>query len=84
AVQRGAQDRRDFQGTDDVKPMDYVAGLQGMGLRGGIQFDERGYWLEVMDAATGDLRPGPVVKSIWDAPRVWRRQYEAETSESEA
>jgi len=78
AVQRGSQDRRDFQGTDDVKPMEYVAGFQQMGLRGAIQFDERGYWLEVLDPSTGELRPGPVVKSIWEAPRAWRQQHEAE------
>lgn len=81
AVQRGVQDRKDFQGTDDQKPMDYVAGFQGMGLRGSLQWDERGYWMEVLDAATGELRPGPVVKSIWEAPRAWRRQHEAETQE---
>lgn len=84
AVQRGTQDRKDFQGTDDQKPMDYVAGFQSMGLRGGLMFGPDGYWLEVMDPTTGDLRPGPVVKSIWDAPRAWRKQYEAETQEEAA
>jgi hypothetical protein len=78
AVQRGSQDRRDFQGTDDGKPMDYVAGLQQMGTAGALRFDRSGYWLEVTDGATGELMTGPTTKSIWDAPRGWRAKYEAE------
>ncbi|MDL2342586.1 hypothetical protein QOL99_00285 [Deinococcus sp. MIMF12] len=83
AVQRGTQDRKDFQGTDDVKPMAYVAGFQEMGLRGALQFGPDGYWLEVLDPATGEMRPGPATKTIWDAPRAWRQQHEAEGSEDQ-
>ncbi|WP_027459284.1 hypothetical protein [Deinococcus murrayi] len=83
AVQRSAQDRKDFQGIDNVKPMDYVAGFQGMGLRGGLMFGPEGYWLEVLDPATGEMRSGPVTKSIWEAPRAWRQQHEAESLRSE-
>ncbi|WP_407540248.1 hypothetical protein Q0M94_02285 [Deinococcus radiomollis] len=81
AVQRGSQDRKDFQGTDDVKPMDYVAGLQQMGTAGALRFDKAGYWLEVMDTSTGELLEGPKVKSIWDAPRAWRKKHESELQE---
>ena len=82
AVQRGSQDRRDFQGTDDQKPMDYIAGLQQMGTAGALRFDRAGYWLEVMDASTGELLDGPKVKSIWDAPRAWRKKHESELQSS--
>ena len=78
AVQAGSKDRRDFQSTDDVKPMDYVAGLQQMGTAGALRFDKAGYWLEVMDTTTGELLEGPKVKSIWDAPRAWRKKHESE------
>jgi len=84
AVQRGSQDRRDFQGTDDQKPMDYVAGLQQMGTAGALRFDQAGYWLEVMDASTGELLDGPKVKSIWDAPRAWRKKHESELQEEQS
>ena len=80
-MQRHSQDRKDFQGTDDVKPMDYVAGLQQMGTAGALRFDKAGYWLEVMDASTGELLEGPKVKSIWDAPRAWRKKHESELQE---
>lgn len=81
AVQAGSKDRRDFQGTDDVKPMDYVAGLQQMGTAGALRFDRAGYWLEVMDTTTGELLEGPKTKSIWDAPRAWRKKHESELQE---
>jgi len=84
AVQAGSKDRRDFQGTDDQKPMDYVAGLQQMGTAGALRFDRAGYWLEVMDASTGELLEGPKVKSIWDAPRAWRKKHESELQEESA
>lgn len=80
-MQRHSQDRKDFQGTDDVKPMDYVAGLQQMGTAGALRFDTAGYWLEVMDASTGELLEGPKVKSIWDAPRAWRKKHESEVQD---
>jgi len=82
AVQRGSQ-RRDFQGTDDRNPMDYIAGLQQMGTAGALRFDSGGYWLEVMDARTGELLDRPKVKSIWDAPRAWRKKHESELQEEE-
>ncbi|MGY2892778.1 hypothetical protein [Deinococcus sp. UYEF24] len=81
AVQSGSKDRRDFQGTEDVKPMDYVAGLQQVGTSGALRFDKAGYWLEVMDTTTGELLEGPKVKSIWDAPRAWRKKHESELQE---
>ena len=83
AVQRGSKDHRDFQGTDDQKPMEYVAGLQQMGTAGALRFDRAGYWLEVTDASTGELLEGPKVKSIWDAPRAWRRKHESELTGEE-
>lgn len=81
AVQAGSKDRRDYQGTDDVKPMDYVTGLQQMGTPGALRFDREGFWLEVMDASTGELLEGPKVKSIWEAPRAWRTRHESELQE---
>jgi len=78
AVQAGSKDRRDFQGTDDQKLMDYVAGLQQMGTASALCFDRAGYWLEVMDTSTGELLEGPKVKSIWDAPWAWRKRHESE------
>jgi len=80
-MQRHSKALKDFQGTDDQKPMDYVAGLQQMGTAGALRFDPAGYWLEVMDASTGELLEGPKVKSIWDAPRAWRKQHESELQE---
>jgi hypothetical protein len=69
-VQRGSQDQKDFQGTDDAEPLDDGAGLLQMGTSGALHFDKAGYGLEVMDASTGELREGPKVKSIWDAPTL--------------
>ncbi|MGY2892503.1 hypothetical protein [Deinococcus sp. UYEF24] len=80
-MQRHSKALKDFQGTDDVKPMDYVAGLQQMGTSGALRFDKAGYWLEVMDTTTGELLEGPKVKSIWDAPRAWRKKHESELQE---
>ncbi|WP_188960738.1 hypothetical protein [Deinococcus aquiradiocola] len=78
AVQAGSRDRRDFQGTDDVKPMEYLSGLQQMGVTGALRFGPPGYWLEVMDASTGELLEGPPAATVWDAPRAWRRRHESE------
>ncbi len=39
--------------------------------------------LEVMDATIGELLEGPKVKSIWDAPRVWRKKHESELQDPE-
>jgi len=80
-MQRHSKALKDFQGTDDQKPMDYVAGLQQMGAAGALRFDRAGYWLEVMAASTGELLEGPKVKSIWDAPRAWRKKHESELQE---
>ena len=80
-MQRHSKALKDFQGTEDVKPMDYVAGLQQVGTSGALRFDKSGYWLEVMDATTGELLEGPKVKSIWDAPRAWRKKHESELQE---
>ena len=82
AVQRGSKDRRDFQGTDGgVQPMDYITGLQQMGAVGALRFDKAGYWLEVTDVSSGELLEGPKTKTIWDAPRGWRRKHESEIQE---
>ena len=82
-MQRHSKALKDFQGTDDQKPMDYIAGLQQMGTAGALRFDRAGYWLEVMDASTGELLEGPKVKSIWDAPRAWRKKHESELQEEQ-
>ena len=83
AVQRGAADRRTYQGTEDEKPLDWLAGFQQMGLSGSIHFDAAGYWVELADAETGEMRQGPKRKTVWDAIRAARASWEGEESQWE-
>lgn len=78
AVQRGAADRRTYQGTDDVKPLDWLSGFQQMGLSGSVHFDATGYWVELTDSDTGEMRQGPKGKTLWDAIRAARVAWEGE------
>ena len=81
AVQRGAADRLAYQGTDDVKPLDWLAGFQQMGLSGAVHFGVAGYWVELVDGDSGELRQGPKSKSVWDAIRAARAAWEGERGE---
>lgn len=78
AVRRGAADRRAYQGTDDVKPMDWLSGFQQMGLSGSLEFDAAGFWVELTDSETGEMRQGPVRPNVWDALRAARALWEGE------
>lgn len=77
SVQRGAQDRRDFQGTDDVKPVDWLDGLRSLAqveLLGAAE----GWQVIATDRSSGERREGPVRKTFWDAIRHARAMWEGE------
>ncbi|SEI67933.1 hypothetical protein SAMN04488058_101322 [Deinococcus reticulitermitis] len=78
AVQRGAADRRTYQGADDVRPLDWLSGFQQMGMSGSLEFGAAGFWVELADSETGELRQGPVRKGVWDALRAAREMWEGE------
>ncbi|GGO32634.1 hypothetical protein [Deinococcus humi] len=82
AVQRGAQDRRDFQGTDDVKPWVWAEDMRSVAdvmLSG----DAAGWQFTAIDRATGEARLGPGRKNIWDAIRHARQLWEGEANRDE-
>ncbi|MBB6016780.1 hypothetical protein [Deinococcus radiopugnans] len=77
AVRRGSQDRRDFQGTDDVKPVDWLDDLRSLAqveLLGTVE----GWQVIATDRSSGERREGPVRKTFWDAIRHARAMWEGE------
>lgn len=77
AVQRGSQDRRDFQGTDDVKPSQWAEDMRGV-ANVQLSGDEDGWQFTATDRSTGEQRSGPVRKNMWDALRHARAMWEGE------
>lgn len=83
AVQRGSQDRRDFQGVDDVKPLDWLDGLRSLAEVALIGSAD-GWHVEVTDRSNGENRSGPTKKSVWDAIRAARVAWEGEINHDDA
>ena len=77
AVQRGSQDRRDFQGTDDVKPWDWLDGLRS-GADIAVIGEADGWHVDSTDRSTGEKLSGPVKPNQWDAIRAARAMWEGE------
>lgn len=77
AVQRGAQDRRDFQGTDDVKPVDWLDGLRSL-AQVELLGTAEGWQVTATDRSSGERHEGPVRKTFWDAIRHARAMWEGE------
>ncbi|MFC4636966.1 hypothetical protein [Deinococcus hohokamensis] len=79
AVQLGAKDRRDFQGTDDVKPWDWLEDLRGVADVNVLGTAE-GWHVELTDRSSGEVRTGPAKKTVWDAIRHARAAWEGDTN----
>ena len=77
AVQAGSKDRRDFQGTDDVKPWDWLDGLRS-GADIAVIGEAQGWHVESVDRSTGEKLSGPVKPNQWDAIRAARAVWEGE------
>ena len=77
AVQAGSKDRRDFQGTDDVKPWDWLDGLRS-GADIAVIGEAQGWHVESTDRSTGERLSGPVKPNQWDAIRAARAVWEGE------
>ncbi len=84
AVQRGAKDRTDFQGTDDVKPWEWTDGIRRT-AQGSIHFDKDGYRVEITDTVTGKYWiTRTAARSMFDAIRAARALIEGETTPEDA
>ncbi len=78
AVQQGVKDRHDFQGTDDVKPWDWLDGLRLSGSDVQVLGTGAGWQVVVTDRATGEQHEGPQRPNQWDAIRAARAVLEGE------
>ena len=83
AVQRKAQDRREFQGTDDVKPWVWLDGLRQSGSDVQVLGTADGWQIIVTDRLTGEQREGPQRKGQWDAIRAARAVLEGELNQDD-
>lgn len=79
AVQRGSKDRRDFQGTDDVKPWEWLDGLRLSGSDVQVLGTAEGWQVVVIDRTTGEHKEGPQRKGQWDAIKAARAVLEGES-----
>lgn len=75
-IKNRSGDLKQFQGTDDVKPLDFVDGLREMGSEGRLSWHRAGYWMEAADNLTGEVMVGPTESSVWRAIRSWRAKFE--------
>lgn len=76
STRQASQDVTRFQGVEEERPLDWLAGFQHMGIEGGARFSAAGWWVELADPETGELRSGPVRKNIWEAIRAARAVWE--------
>lgn len=83
AVQQGSRDRTTFQGTEDVKPWEWLDGLRQSGTTVAVIGDDTGWHVDATDRLTGDTRTGPTRDSQWDAIRAARVVWEGEVNHDE-
>ncbi|WP_339096217.1 hypothetical protein WDJ50_02695 [Deinococcus sp. VB142] len=76
AVRRGSKDYRDFQG--EGSPLDWLSGFQTMGLSGSVEFGKEGWWVRLVDGATGEVKEGPKGQTLWKAIEAARVAWEGE------
>ncbi|AFZ67101.1 hypothetical protein [Deinococcus peraridilitoris] len=76
AVKQGATDRKQFQGKDDTRPLDYAEQMRESGAQVGFFGGGEGWLFQVFDASKGEMLTGPWAKSIFEAVRAWRAKYE--------
>lgn len=78
AVKAGAKDRQDFEGTNDIKPWDWLDGLRQSGSDVQVSGTSQGWQVILTDRITQEIQEGPVKPNQWDAIRAARAQFEGE------